>query len=183
VRVVAAEVGADVELIDANTDAGQTALQHASPIQKVPVAVVEDRTIFDSRVIIDWLTTTHGFGTMAAPGDRWRELNLVNAIDAALDSVIQLYYLRLDGVPCDGTEFARRELERTSTIFNWLVPQVDATTGSFCGGFGLAELSLICALDWMDLRGTYPTTEFRAFALVREQWAQRSSIAATRPDL
>lgn len=181
VRVVAAELGVDVDLVDTNTEAGEAALREVSPIQKVPVAVLEDRTIFDSRVIIDWLTTTYGFGAMAPPRDRWREHNLVNAIDAALDSVIQLYYLRSDGVACDGTEFARRELERTAAIFNWLVPQVDAATGSFSGGFGLPELSLICALDWMDLRGTYPTSDVPGLTSVRERWAPRSTVAATHP--
>src|SRR5687767_13430588 len=88
VRVVAEEVGEPIELVDTATDAGQALLREVSPIRKVPVAIVGDRTIYDSRVIMDWLTMTHGWGTLARPHDRWLNQNLLNAIDSALDSVI-----------------------------------------------------------------------------------------------
>src|SRR6185436_16549189 len=61
VRVVAAEVGEQVERIDTASDAGQAKLREVSPIRKVPVAVIDGRTIYDSRVINEWLTTTRGF--------------------------------------------------------------------------------------------------------------------------
>ena len=41
VRVVAAEVGEPIEIIDTATDAGQAKLREVSPIRKVPVAVIE----------------------------------------------------------------------------------------------------------------------------------------------
>src|SRR6476469_6570152 len=93
VRIVAAEVNEPVERIDTAGDAGLAQLREVSPIRKVPAAVVDGRLIYDSRVIIDWLTTTRGWGALAPPHDRWREANLVNAIDGALDSIIQLFYL------------------------------------------------------------------------------------------
>src|SRR5690606_5704652 len=58
VRVVAAEVGEPVERIDTAPEAGQAALREVSPIRKVPVAVIDGRTLFDSHTIIDWLVTT-----------------------------------------------------------------------------------------------------------------------------
>lgn len=181
VRVVASEVGEPVERIDTATDAGQAALREVSPIRKVPVAIVEGRTLFDSRVIIDWLTTMHGWGELAPPSDPWREANLVNAIDAALDSVIQLFYLRRDGVAVDDTAFARRQLERADAIFAWLATQLAADGRSFGRGFGLAELSLICALDWMDFRKPYPTERAAGLGGVRAAWSERSSLVVTRP--
>jgi len=47
--------------------------------------------------------------------------------------------------------------------------------------YGLAEASLICALDWMDFRKTYPTERATALAPIRAAWADRPSVAATRP--
>ena len=73
VRVVAAEVGEPVERIDTAPDAGQAQLREVSPIRKVPVAVIDGRTIYDSRVINEWLTTTRGFHGLAPAHDRWRE--------------------------------------------------------------------------------------------------------------
>ncbi len=179
VRVVAAEVGEPVELIDTAPDAGQAKLREVSPIRKVPVAVIDGRTIYDSRAIIDWLVTTRGYGTFAPPVDRWREGNLVNAIDGSLDSLIQLFYLRRDGVAVDGSSYATRQVERAEAIFAQVSAEVRGTT--FSTGFGLAELSLIAALDWMDFRKTFPTEKLTALSPLRAHWHDRPSLAATRP--
>ena len=178
VRIVAAEVGIPLELVNTAADAGQAALRAVSPIAKVPVAVLGGRTLFDSRVIIDYLTTVNGWGERTPPRDRWREANLVNAIDGALESAIQVFYLRRDGVPVDGLAFAARQRERIAAIFAWLATQLAVPT-TFDTGLGLAEISLACTLDWMDFRETYPTGD--AFAALRAGWGERASLAASRP--
>ena len=165
-----------LDRVDTATDAGMAQLRELTPIRKVPIAIVDGRMLFDSRAIIGWLTTTRGYGELAPPRDPWREGNLVNAIDAALDAVIQLFYLRRDGVAIDGTPYATRQLERADAIFAWLAMQ-DLSTKHF----GLAELSLVCALDWMDFRKTYPTERAAGVAAVRAAWTDRASVAATRP--
>jgi glutathione S-transferase len=181
VRVVAAEVGCEVERIDTATEDGQAKLREVTPIRKVPVAVVDGRMLFDSRVIIDWLFTTRGFGALTPPRDRWREANLLNAIDAAADSVIQVFYLRRDGVPVDGTPFAQRQLERAQAIFTWLGGELAPDGVSFGGGFGLCEISLCAMLDWMDFRKVFPTEQATQLAALRAAWRERPSMVATRP--
>ncbi|HUS27830.1 MAG TPA: glutathione S-transferase family protein [Kofleriaceae bacterium] len=185
VRVVAAEVAEPVELINTAPDEGQAELRRISPIRKVPVAVVDATvagglTLFDSRVIIEWLTTTHGWADLTPTRGRWHEQNIINAIDAALDAVIQLFYLRRDGVAVDGSPYAERQLARADAIFAWLGTKlVDGR--SFSGGFGLPELALISALDWMDFRKTYETSTIGAVEAVREAWRDRPSLASTMP--
>ena len=174
VRVVAQEIGEPVELVNTAPDDGQAKLREVSPIRKVPVAVIGERRIYDSRVIIDWLVTMRGWGTLAPPRDRWHEQNLLNAIDGALDSVISLFYLRRDGVAIDGTPFAVRQLERADAIFAWLAPQLSTES------LGLPEISVVAALDWMDFRQSYDTKRAN-LARVREAWASRPSLVATRP--
>jgi glutathione S-transferase len=182
VRVVAAEIGEAVDRIDTATEAGQAQLREVSPIRKVPVALIDGRTLFDSRVIIDWLTTTRGWGEMAPPRDAWRTRNLVNAIDDALESVIQTFYLkRDDNVAWTASKFATRQIERADAIFAWLESQLASDGRSFDHGFGLAELSLISTLEWMEFRQAYPTERASALAGVRVAWAERASVAATRP--
>jgi len=180
VRVVAAEVGEAVELIDTATEDGQAKLRAKSPIWKVPIAEVDNRLLYDSRVIIDWLTTTRGWGGLAPAHDRWREANLVNAIDGALDSAIQVFYLRRDGIPVEGNPYARRQHERCAAIFEWLAGQLVAGV-RFGDGLGFAEVSLVCALDWMDFRQAYPTGNHPSLAPLRTAWAERPSLRATRP--
>jgi len=181
VRVVAHELGEAVDRVDTATDAGMAKLREVSPIRKVPVAEVDGRRLYDSRAIVDWLTTTRGWGELARASDPWRELNVVNAIDAALDSVIQLFYLRRDGIAIDGTPYAIRQLDRADAIFGWLAGQLTTDGRSFGTGFGLAELALISTLDWMEFRNTYPVGTLTGFAALRAAWADRPSLIATRP--
>jgi glutathione S-transferase len=182
VRVVAEEVGCAVEMIDTAKDEGMAALRAVSPIRKVPVAVVDGRTLFDSHVIAEWLLVTRGHGTLAPPVDPWREKNLVNAADSAIDSAIQLFYLRRDGVPAEGSVFEKRQLERVDAIFEWLSGELaDGKSFDGHGRFSLAELAVICALDWMDFRKAYPTERAPKLLAVRAAWADRPSIAGTRP--
>lgn len=181
VRVVAEEIGLPVELIDTATEEGQAALFLVTPIRKFPVAELDGRLLFDSQVIVEWLTTTRGFGTLAPPTDRWRQANLMNAVDSAIDSIIQLFYLRRDGVAIDGSVFAKRQTERTDAIFQWLSGQLTDDSKSFGGGFSLAELSVICALDWMDLRKAYPIERAPRLLALRAAWADRPSLVSTRP--
>src|SRR5690606_4313097 len=156
VRVVAAEVGEQVDLVNTAPEAGQAELRVVSPIRKVPVAIVDGKLLYDSHVIIDALIEKYGLGALAPTTDRWQQHNLINAIDAALYSVIQLFYLRRDGIAIDGTPYAQRQLERTDAIFAWLGTQLAADGTSFSGGFGLPELALVSTLDWMEFRQTYP---------------------------
>jgi len=181
VRIVAAEVGVELERVDTATDAGMAALREITPIRKVPVAIADGTTLFDSRVIIDWMTAHYGFGGLAGLREPWREANLVNAIDAALDAVIQLFYLRRDGVAIDGTPYATRQLERANAIFTWLGTQLAPDRRGFDTGLGLPEITLVCALEWMDFRKAYPTERASGVESVRAAWAEHPSIASTRP--
>jgi glutathione S-transferase len=183
VRVVADETGQVIELINTATDVGQAKLREVAPIRKVPVAVMDGRTLFDSHVIIDWIFATRGWHDMAPPRDPWIQHNIVNAIDAAIDAAIQLFYLRRDGVAVDGSPYELRQVERVDAIFAWLATQVEGgrTLRGGGGGFGLAELALVSALDWMDFRKTYKTEGHDVLNAVRATWRERTSLAATRP--
>ena len=180
VRIVAAEIGTHLELINTATDDGQALLRKVSPIWKVPVAEVDGRLLYDSRVIIDWLTTTHGWGRLAPPHDRWAQANLLNAIDGALESCIQVFYLRRDGIDIAKIPYAQKNLERARAIFDWLGSELQA--GHFGREAGLAEISLVCALDWMEFREAFPVASLGGrFDGVRAHLAARDSFVATRP--
>ena len=180
VRVVAAEVGRPFNLVNTAHDDGQAALKVASPIWKVPVAELDGRLLFDSRCIIDYLTTVHGWGTMKAPADRWRDANLVNAVDGALESAVQVFYLQREGMNVGELPFARRQRDRIASIFEWLAGQLG--TGGFGDGLGLPELSLYATLDWMEFRSVYPVAELpAALTMFRATHRDRSSLVATPP--
>ncbi len=181
VRALAAEIAMPVELIDTASEEGQARLRATTPIWKVPVAEIDGRTLFDSRTIADWMVTTRGWGGLAPPRDRWRHMNLVNAIDGALESSIQAFYLRRDKVTEGNDIVTKRQLDRTASVLEWLATQLAADGTHFGDGFGWAELSLICALDWMDFRSVVATERHPKLCAMRAAWADRPSLATTRP--
>ncbi len=183
VRVVASELGIDVDRIDTTTDAGQLRLAKLNPIRKVPAAEIDGRTLFDSRVIIDWLTTTRGWGSLTPARDHWREQNLLNAIDGAVEAAISLFYLKRDGVAVDGTPYALRQNDRIASIFAWLSSELctDQTSFRQAGDFGVPEISIICMMDWMDFRNTYATATAPALCALRNAWRARPSLTASMP--
>jgi glutathione S-transferase len=179
VRVVAAELGEPVELVMTGTDEGQAVLREVSPIRKVPVAICDGTTVFDSRTIVEWLTASRGWGNIAPPAERWRDANLVNALDGALDGIVQAFYLKRDGA--EAQAYTQRQRDRADAVFAWLGTQVAADGRSFGGGFGLAEISVVCTLDWIDARSAHPLEHIGALAGVRAAWRDRPSMVATRP--
>ena len=52
IRILAAELGEPVDWIDTALPEGQEQLLEVSPLAKVPVAVIEGDTVFDSRLIL-----------------------------------------------------------------------------------------------------------------------------------
>lgn len=176
VRIVAAELGVAIDRVDTASEAGQVALREISPIRKVPVAVLDGVTIFDSHEIIAALVARHGWGPLARPADPIDEANLVHACDAALESMIQLFYLRRDGIAIDGTVYATRQLERTDAIFAWLAPRLSAAAG-----LGLATIAAVCTLDWMAFRQVYPIERAGRLLALRDAFGTRASFAATDP--
>lgn len=172
IRVLAAEVGEPVELVAMRPEDPNNGLGEVSPIRKVPCAVFGDRVIYDSQRIAEYLILTRGWGQLAPPKDHWTELNLVNALDEALLSVVQVFYLRRDGIPgVEGSAFEKRQWERADLIFKWAAPQLRE------GTFGIPEISVVCALDWFEFRPNFQkyATERAGLDHIRKAWGERWS--------
>jgi glutathione S-transferase len=178
IRVIAAEVGEPVELVNTAGDAGQRVLSEVSPIRKVPVAQFGDRLVYDSQRIAEWLIGERGWGALARPADDWEERNLVNALDEALLSVVQVFFMRRDGVTgTEGSVFEQRQWERADAVYAWAKAQLRTDV------LGVPEISVVCALDWMELRPQWQkyATERAGLEHVRAAFRARSSLASTVP--
>ena len=180
VRIVAAELGVPFEMVSTATEAGMAEMRAHSPIGKVPVAVIDGQVIFDSHVIIDRLIGQHGRGALGER-DRWREANLVSAVDGALEAAINLFYLRRDKVAIEGSPYEQRQLARIAAVLAWLAGQLEADGRGFGQGLGLAEIALVITLDWFEFRNTYPVVLFGPVNSVRQAWADRPSFVASPP--
>jgi glutathione S-transferase len=67
-------------------------LKKETPINRVPVLLDGDQKIFDSRVIINYLTKKHGLRSFSI-----EEENRISVIYSCMDTAISLFQLKFDG--------------------------------------------------------------------------------------
>lgn len=182
VRIVAVELGLPVELVPITTPEGQEKLAEVTPIWKVPTLVIVDEgvTVFDSHAIIDLLMRRSGPGDLRpiAPDDIAAR-NVVAVIDGALDSLINALYLARDGVDSFHSAYMRKQVDRAENALLWLGARVGDT--GFGPGFGLTEIALVAAIDWIRLRSALPLDHHDRLVRAAASWNPRTSVAATRP--
>ena len=179
VRIVAHELGEPVDLVDTSTPEGQEALLAVTPLWKVPVAVIDGETWFDSRVICDRLIALRGPGPLRR--DSGSE-NVRTVADGALDAAINWFYLvRRDGADVD-LPYLRKQRLRVDAALEWLAEQslagrdLDPSTG-----IGLTEISVVTALDWMAFRDVWPVGRHPVLGPLAAAYALRPSFASTFP--
>jgi glutathione S-transferase len=182
VRIVAEELGLAHELLDTATDAGQASLRAKSPIWKVPAAEIDGQLVFDSHAITELLLARAGEGPIAP----WRlddveTRNLVNVIDGALDALINVFYLRKEGVEVDSVPYLKKQQARAKASLAWLESAVYEPFVTSHKRFGLAEIALGSALGWMRFRAAYPIADHPRLMRCLEELEKRPSFAATQP--
>jgi glutathione S-transferase len=184
VRIVAQELGLPCHLVDTATEAGQAELRAKSPIWKVPVIeTAPGQLTYDSHAIIARLIEEHGPGALRLPSaeGRWRESNLQHVIDGALDSAINVFYLRREGLDPAQLPYPTKQNGRVRACLEWVASHLDGDYFTADHRVGLTEISLCTALDWMVFRDAQPVADWPVLIRFREHHASRPSFAATRP--
>lgn len=163
VRFLCHELGLPFEMIDTAADAGQAEMRTKNPIWKVPCVEVDGMILWDSHTIIDYLSEKHSGNAklLRQPhgAEKWREKNLITAADACVESAINVFYLRKDGVEIDKVAYLVKQRARVGSILVWLKTQLQDNYFTAEKKIGLSELTLYCILDWIRFREMYPVAE------------------------
>ena len=185
-RVVLSEKRIDYDfVIDPPSDPA-TRVPEFNPLGKVPVLVLDDdSTVFDSRVIVEYLDTIspvsrllHEQGRQRLAVRRWEAL-ADGILDAAVSSMQELR--RPEGER--SAEWLERQRGKIDCALAFCA--ADLADRSWChdDGFGLADIALGCALGYLDFR--FPEIAWRGHwpGLLRhfEKRARRPSFEATVP--
>ena len=181
VRIVARMLNVPFELVDTATDDGQAQLREISPIWKVPALKSGEQVIYDSHAVIDFLSERHGHQTLrpSAPDDAWRERNIHTVIDGALDSAINIFYLRKDGAP--DVEYMLKQARRVQSAMAWLDRALRGPWFSDTAQIGLTEIALATTLDWMTFRNAYPVADHPALAAFSAAHSAFEPFSSTLP--
>lgn len=176
-RVALLESGAPFEFVVAAADS--EALKAVSPVWKVPVLVTERLPVLDSRSIMAYAATVYGTGRLAPARDPWRRANHLNAVDGAIESTVQRFYMKRQDPELDHSPLAARQRTRTEAIASWLSEEMAA--GHFGHEPGVAELSWKCALDWFQFRNVVDLASLPDFSPIHPLFEGWDSVASTAP--
>jgi glutathione S-transferase len=182
VRIVAAELGLECELLETASDAGQARLRERSPIWKVPAAEIDGQLVFDSHVITELLLSRDTRGVLAPlPIDAVAARNVISAADGALDALINAFYLGKEGVSAEKVPYVKKQHGRAEASLRWLESQGQGPWMTDRQKLGMPEIAVATALSWIRFRDVYPIARHPRLLEVLEALEQRPSFANTQP--
>lgn len=182
VRIVAAELGLECELLETASEQGQARLRERSPIWKVPAAEIDGELVFDSHVITELLLSKAPGGALAALRlDDAAARNVVSVADGALDSMINAFYLAKEGITSDKAPYLQKQHARAESALRWLDAQAKGPWMTSKKQLGLPEIAVGTALAWLRFRDVYPIVRHARLMEVLEALEQRPSFANTQP--
>ena len=165
VRVVLAEKKLDYQLVLEEVWAADTRIAQSNPLGKVPCLVMEGgESIFDSRVIVEYLDTLSPVGKLIAGSGRERaEIKTWEALaDGVMDAAI---LARMEAIWAGRSEAQRsqawieRQMGKIETSLQAMARGL--ADKPFCAGphLSLADIAVGCALGYLDFR--YPQIDWR----------------------
>lgn len=124
-------------------------LREINPINKIPVLLIQERPLYDSRVIYNYFEKNLNL----APLTR-EEQNILSAIDGAMDTSINLFSLRRGGLDLTSgnNPFINRQNERVPLILNYLLPWVKTLNEKANCEWNFLTMSLYSYLYWGQFR-------------------------------
>ena len=138
-----------VTFIDAHDDKDDR-LRKNNPLNKIPVALLEDGTaLFDSVVILEYLDHLAGGGKIipTEPAGRFRTLTLQALADGLMDATILLGY---EARYRDPHQYSQRWLDHQQGKIDSALAWLEAAPPP--GAIDAGHITLACALGFLDLR-------------------------------
>ena len=162
VRIVAAEKRIEYELVVDTPWSDNTHVPEYNPLGKVPVWVLEDgKTLFDSRVIVEYLDSISPVGHLLPKEPRpriavkrWEAL-----ADGVADAAALIFVERKRPQAQQNPEWAQRQFGKVAAGLKAMSEELGSQT--WCTGetFNLADIALGCTLGYLDFR--FPEIDWR----------------------
>jgi glutathione S-transferase len=141
-----------IQIVPADTNDPTDTLRAENPLGKIPVLVLEDGgTLYDSRVILDYLDHRAGGGIIIPHGEaRFPVLKMMALADGILDAcILQVYEKRFRPEDRREVGWVAYQAEKVKRAMTWLeqghLPDISARPD---GG----AITLAAALGYLDLR-------------------------------
>lgn len=186
VRIVMMEKKLECTFVLEDVSSPDTAISEYNPLGKVPCLVMEDdKILYDSSVIVDYLDTLTPVGKLLPPGGRARaEIKCWEALaDGVLDAAI---LVRLEETKRSVRQQSRKWIAHQMGKVHAGLKAMSKGLGEkpFCSGntYSLADIAVGCSLGWLsfrfpeiDWRSDYPNLE-RLFGKLSERASFKETV-------
>ena len=189
VRIVLKEKGLACREIPMDTGTPPPEFPKHNPNLRVPVLVDGEHALFESNIIVEYLLKTYpGKGAaqpplaagMTRPEQHWDDLLTLNCIETMLDSGLNVFQLRKNGVTGEQSAYLKAEANRMQSDLDWLEQR--ATPEGFVPGvFSVQDRNLICARTWINFRKPIEWQGRPKLRAILDRYASRPSVATTLP--
>jgi glutathione S-transferase len=153
VKIAAAVLGLSdsIEIVVADTNDPSEPLRQQNPLGKIPTLVLKDgTTLFDSRVIVEYLDHLAGGGRIIPVGEeRFVQLRLMALADGLADAaLLQVYEVRFRPEANRDSAWVANQAGKVSRALTAL----EITPPPLGDTPQVGEIALACALGYLDLR-------------------------------
>lgn len=185
VRVVMAEKKLEYEFVLDDVWSEATQIQQYNPLGKVPCLVMDDGgSLFDSRVIVEYLDTLSPVGRLLPQGGRDRTATKCwEAIADGINDAAVAIQIENNQRPehMRSADWIRRQQGKINAALEFMEQGLEPN--SFCMGvnFSLADVAVGCALSYLDLRcSDLPwRNNYPKLAMLAEKIFERPSFVAS----
>ena len=147
-------------------------LNKVNPINQIPVLVMGNEKIWDSRQIFYYLNNKYQFQTMSLEDE-----NTLTAIEGALNAGIALFQFKRSGISIDEPYMiVNRHKERIDSVLDYLTPYVQ-TEGM--KNWNFQSMTLYAFLDWGQFRGILNLDKRPVYQQFMAQHADREIVKQT----
>lgn len=186
VRVALAEKRIEYDLIEESPWAAETTVPNYNPLGKVPVFVLDDgTTLFDSRVIVEYLDTVSPVSRLIPEPNRQRIVvkRWEALADGICDAAVAIVLENQRATRQQDKDWVERQRGKVDQGLKELAYELGDK--AWCNGeaYSLADIATGCALGYLDLRhasldwrGKYPN-----LVKLAERLAKRPSFTETAP--
>jgi len=186
VRIVLAEKRIDYDFVVDNPNAAETRVADYNPLGKVPVLVLDDEaTLFDSRVIVEYLDSANPVGRLI-PEDTRRRIQVRRweaLADGCTDAAVAIVYERRRPADRQFADALARQQAKIDRALKAMAEELGDK--AWCSGdhYNLSDVAVGCTLGYLDLR--LPDVGWRKLypnlVKLADKLAQRPSFQDTEP--
>jgi glutathione S-transferase len=162
VRIVAAEKHIEYELVIDIPWEADTKVPEYNPLGKVPVWVLEDgKTLFDSRVIVEYLDNISPVGHLIPTDPRARiAVRRCEALaDGICDAAALVFLERKRPAARQDPDWIARQLGKVDAGLAMMSTEMGMHNWCMGDAFSLADIAAGCALGYLDFR--FPELDWR----------------------